>query len=222
LTDVMRAPLRSAAALSLLALAAAAQAQVQLGGVMGNKALLVIDGQTQMLGVGDTARGVRLVSIAGDSARIELQGKPLDLRVGGSPLVLGGGGAPGTAGSSAREIVIPAGDGGHFFMNGTINGHSVRFMVDTGATLIAVGQAEAARIGLDLHKGQLGQGSTANGVTPMVMLTLDSVRMGEVELYNVAAAVTPANMPYVLLGNSFLNRFRIQRDNEVMRLVKRY
>jgi aspartyl protease family protein len=46
--------------------------------------------------------------------------------------------------------------------------------------------------------------------------------MGEVELYNVAAAVTPANMPYVLLGNSFLNRFRIQRDNEVMRLVRRY
>jgi aspartyl protease family protein len=198
--------------------------QIQLGGVMGSKALFVIDGQSQMIAVGESARGVRLVSLNGDKAKVELQGKIVELRVGGSPAVVGGGiGASGGGpGGNTREIVIPVGDGGHYFMNGTINGRSVRFMVDTGATMVAMSAADATRIGLDLRKGQLGFGSTANGVTQMMAITLDSVRVSEVELYNVAAVVTPANMPYVLLGNSFLSRFRIQRDGDVMRLTRRY
>jgi aspartyl protease family protein len=195
--------------------------QIQLGGVMGSKALLVIDGQTQMLAVGDTARGVRLVALSGDTARIEHQGKTVDLRIGGSPLVLGGG-AGGGPGGNTREIVIPVGSGGHYMVNGTINGHAVRFMVDTGATTIAMGRADAVRIGLDPRKGQIGYASTANGMAPMLSIALDSVRIGEVELYNIAAAVTATDMPYVLLGNSYLSRFQIQQNNEVMRLVRRY
>ncbi|MEY2688933.1 MAG: hypothetical protein RL375_3131 [Pseudomonadota bacterium] len=236
----MRPPARhAAAALLMVAIAVAVQPacaqpanspdgsprtpQIQLGGVMGSKALFVIDGQSQMIAVGESARGVRLVSLNGDKAKVELQGKFVELRVGGSPVVVGGGiGASGGAGGNTREIVIPVGDGGHYFMNGTINGHAVRFMVDTGATTVAMGRADAARIGLDLRKGQLGLSSTANGTTQVMGMTLDSVRVGEVELYNVAAVVTPANMPYVLLGNSFLSRFQIQHNNEVMRLTRRY
>jgi aspartyl protease family protein len=198
--------------------------QIQLGGVMGSKALFVIDGQSQMIAVGEAARGVRLVSLNGDAAKVELQGKLVELRVGGSPVVVGGGiGASGGGpGGNTREIVIPVGDGGHYFMNGTINGHAVRFMVDTGATTIAMSRADAARIGLDARKGQLGMMGTANGMTQVMSFTLDSVRIGEVELYNVAAVVMPANMPFVLLGNSFLSRFQIQHNNEVMRLTRRY
>ncbi|MFM2067270.1 MAG: hypothetical protein RLZZ584_2179 [Pseudomonadota bacterium] len=199
--------------------------QIHLGGVMGSKALLVIDGQTQMLAVGDTARGVRLVALSGDIAKIEHQGRTIELRVGGSPLVLGGGGGGGGRsgpGGNTREIVIPVGSGGHYFVNGTINGHAVRFMVDTGATTIAMGRADAARIGLDPRKGQIGYTSTANGMAPVVALSLDSVRIGEVELYNIDAVVLPGGMPYVLLGNSYLSRFQIQHNNEVMRLVRRY
>lgn len=198
--------------------------QVQLGGVMGNKALFVIDGQSQMIAVGDTARGVRLVSLNGDAAKVEVQGKFVELRVGGSPVVVGGGiGASGGGpGSNTREIVIPVGSGGHYLVNGTINGHAVRFMVDTGATTIAMGQADAARIRLDARKGKFGYGGTANGVTQMLAISLDSVRIGEVELYNIDAVVLPSNMPYVLLGNSFLSRFQIQQNNEVMRLTRRY
>lgn len=197
--------------------------QIQLGGVMGSKALFVIDGQSQMIAVGEAARGVRLLSLNGDTAKVELQGKAMELRVGGSPLVLGAGaGAGGGPGGNTREIVIPVGDGGHYVMNGTINGRTVRFMVDTGATMVAMSAADAARIGLDLRKGRLGYGSTANGVAQMMSVTLDSVRVGEVELYNVAAVVTPSDMPFVLLGNSFLSRFQIQRDGDVMRLTRRY
>jgi aspartyl protease family protein len=97
----------------------------------------------------------------------------------------------------------------------------VSFLVDTGATSIAMSQAEAVRIGLDLRNGQRGMASTANGLVPVVGVTLTTVRVGDVEVANVQAVVMPAQMPHVLLGNSFLTRFSMRRDNDVMRLELR-
>ena len=218
----MRRRLVAAAALSL-ATASRAQAQpapaVQLAGTMGGKkALLVIDGQPQMLAVGDAARGIRLLALQGDTAEIERGGARLSLRVGGSPVTLGAG-APKFG--SAREIVLAAGPGGHFITGGAINGQPVSFMVDTGATRVALSQAEATRLRLDLRSGQPGLSSTANGTVPVVMVTLSSVRLGEIEVANVPAVVMPAQMPHVLLGNSFLTRFQMRRDNDEMRLLFR-
>lgn len=188
---------------------------VQLAGVMGGKALLVIDGQTQMLAVGGTARGIRLLSLQGDTAEVEHGGTRLSLRVGGSPAVVGTA-APRPSGT--REIVLTAGPGGHFVTAGAINGQSVMFMVDTGATMVALSQAEATRLRLDLRNGQRGLSSTANGTVPVVMVTLSSVRLGEIEVANVQAVVMPAQMEHILLGNSFLTRFQMRRENDVMRL----
>ncbi|MBL8333640.1 MAG: TIGR02281 family clan AA aspartic protease [Rubrivivax sp.] len=193
-------------------------AQVQLGGLMGGKAMLVIDGQPQMLAVGQSAKGVRLVSLQGDSAQVEVEGRVQTLRVGGSPVALDGG-APRTA--NPREIVLTAGPGGHFVTMGSINGRTVNFMVDTGATTVAISQADAARIGIDLKKGQPGMSSTANGMVPVLGVVLDRVRVGGVEVANVQGTVMPVGMPYVLLGNSFLTRFQMQRENDVMRLQLR-
>jgi len=197
-------------------LAAPAQ-NVSLAGQMGNKALLVIDGQTQTLAVGDSARGVRLVQLQGETAVVERGGVQSTLRVGGAPARLAGG----VAISAAREIVIPVGPGGHFVTTGAINGRAVQFMVDTGATLVALGQAEADRIGLDYRSGQRVQTHTANGSAPGYLVTLTSIRVGEVEIANVGAVVVPAPMPLVLLGNSFLSRMQMRRDNDVMRLEVR-
>jgi aspartyl protease family protein len=189
--------------------------QVQLAGVMGGKALLVIDGQTQMLAVGSAARGIKLLAVQGDTAEVERGGTRLNLRVGGSPAVVGTA-APKAGG--AREIVLTAGPGGHFVTGGAINGQAVMFMVDTGATLVAMSQAEATRLRLDLRNAQRGMSSTANGTVPVVMVTLSSVRVGEVEVANVQAVVMPAQMEHILLGNSFLTRFQMRRENDVMRL----
>lgn len=214
-----------AAVVGVLALPALAQTappvlpRVQLGGVMGGKALLVIDGQPQMLAVGASAGGVRLVSLQGDAAQVDIGGRMLALRVGGTPVALVGG-SPSRA-TAAREIVLTAGPGGHFVTGGSINGQAVSFLVDTGATTIAMSQSDAARIGLDLRSGQRGLSNTANGTVPVVMLTLTSVRVGEVEVTNVPAVVMPAQMPHVLLGNSFLSRFQMRRENDVMRLEYR-
>ncbi|MDE2297202.1 MAG: retroviral-like aspartic protease family protein, partial [Burkholderiales bacterium] len=103
-----------------------------------------------------------------------------------------------------------------------INGQAVRFLVDTGATLVSMGAAEAERLGLDYRKGQRGVSNTANGQIVAYRVSLASVRVGDVTLYNVDALVGQQPMDYVLLGNSFLTRFQMKRENETMTLVKRF
>jgi len=209
-----------AALLTLLALltsASVALAQsVSLGGLMGQKALLVVDGQTQVLAVGDSARGVKLLKLQDGEALVESGGVQRTLRVGGAPARLAGGG--GAAPGGGREIVIPASGGGHFVTTGAINGRAMQFMVDTGATLVALSQIDADRLGLDYRSGPRTLIQTANGSVQAHLVTLTTLRIGSVEVNNVNAIVIPAAMPMVLLGNSFLNRFQMRRDNDVMRL----
>ena len=208
-----------ALALSWLLLAAASvQAQsVSLAGRMGERALIVVNGQAMTVAVGATAGGVRLLRWAGDEAEVEVAGAKSRLRVGGTPAQIGAARAP----SAAREIVMTASSGGHFTPTGAINGQAVRFVVDTGATLVAMGQDEAARLNLDLSSARTGMSQTANGPVPVRIVVLDRVRVGEVEINNVGAVVLPQPMPFILLGNSFLSRFQMRRDNDVMRLELR-
>jgi aspartyl protease family protein len=211
----MRPSLALALALGLALLAAGAQAQsVALAGRMGERALLIVNGQPHTLAVGASAGGVKLLRWAGEQAEVDTASGRLLLRVGGTPAQIGAA-APTAA---AREIVMSVGPGGHFTPQGAINGRPVRFMVDTGATLVALGRAEAERLGLDLANAQQGVTQTANGPVRVHVVVLDRVRVGEVEITNVGAVVTPQGMPYVLLGNSFLGRFQMQRVNDVMRL----
>ena len=79
----------------------------------------------------------------------------------------------------------------------------------------------AGRMGIDYRSGERAWSQTANGAIPIYRVTLSSVRIGEVELANVGAAIVPAPMPGILLGNSALSRFQMRRDNDVMRLTVR-
>jgi aspartyl protease family protein len=202
-------------ALMLGASVAAAQG-VALSGTMGTRALLIIDGQPQMVAPGQSARGVKLLEVQGEQARIERDGQIFVLRVGAAPVSVGAPPRP-----QGSEIVVPMGQGGHFFAAGAINGRAVRFMVDTGATLVAMSRSEADRIGLDYRNADSGTVNTAGGPVQAFRINLVSVRVGEVELNNVDAVVTASAMPYVLLGNSFLSRFQMRRDNDIMRLELR-
>jgi len=92
-------------------------------------------------------------------------------------------------------------------------------LADAGIALSAV---DAQRIGLDYSKGQLVQMRTANGNAAGYRLRLQSVRVGDVEVYDIDAIVSQQPMPFVLLGNSFLNRFSMRRDADEMILEKRY
>ena len=212
--------LRLAALLALACVAGGANAQsVSLQGSMGaSKALLMIDGQPQMLSVGASARGVTLHRLGDGEAEVDVAGQRRLLRLGAAPSRIGAGGA---AAGSGNAIVLPVASGGHFNAAGSINGRMVNFVVDTGATYVALGQAEANRIGLDWKRGRPGLSQTANGTVPVYTVNLTAVRVGDVEIANVAAVVVPSDMPMVLLGNSFLNRFNMRRDNDVMRLEKK-
>jgi len=199
--------------------AAGAIAQtVSLGGSFGRNALLVIDGKARNVGVGSTVEGVRLVSVSGNEAVVEIKGQRVALQLGGAQVNLGTkAGAEG-----GGTIVLTTESGGHFLADGTINGRGVRFMVDTGATMVSMSQAEAERIGLDYKSGQRSFVGTANGMVPAWRVSLTSVRVGDVTVYNVDATVLPAAMPVVLLGNSFLGRFQMKRENDRMTLNKRF
>ena len=205
-----------AALLPCLCGASVAQS-VQFAGSMGTKALLVIDGQARTMAVGESHAGVKLLSVTDGVAQVERNGSVSALRLGAAPVALAGA----ARANAGREIVVTAGMGGHFVTPGSINGRAVQFMVDTGATSVAISQAEAERVGLDWRGGKRALSSTANGAVPVHLLTLNSVRVGEVEVANVSAVVVPAQMPYVLLGNSFLTRFQMRRENDVMRLELR-
>jgi aspartyl protease family protein len=193
--------------------------QVALSGVSGQKALLVIDGAApKFVSPGQVHQGVRLVSLDGDSATVEVNGQRQTLQVGGAPVSVG----KGRAGGGGQRIVMTADPSGHFLPDGQINGKTVKFMVDTGATTVALGAAEARRINLKFDHGRRIQMSTANGVSNGYLIRLESVRVGDVVAYDVDAVVSPQPMPFVLLGNSFLNRFQMQKTNDQLTLEKRY
>jgi aspartyl protease family protein len=206
-----------AVTLALAAGAAAAQS-VALQGMLGSKALLIVDGSApKTVAPGETHMGVKVLSTLGDQATVEINGKRHTLRVGDAPASVGK-----ASTSRGSKIVLTAGSGGHFTTQGAINGKAVRFMVDTGATSVAMGAAEAERLGIDYRKGRLGRGSTANGHVNMYLVTLASVRIGDVEVYDVEAAVLPGGMSEILLGNSFLTRFQMTRHNDQLVLERRY
>ena len=193
---------------------------VALSGMLGSKALLVVDGGApKALTAGESHRGVTLVSTQGDTAVIDIGGKRQNLRVGEAPVSVGAGSAAGTSGS---RIVLSADSGGHFMVQGQINGKATTMVVDTGATGVVIAESEAKRMGLKYSTGLPMKVSTANGVVPAWYMKISTIRVGDVVAYDVDGVVTTGSMPYVLLGNSFLSRFQMTRTNDQMVLEKRY
>lgn len=207
--------------LSLVALALFAShafaAEVTLVGLIGAKAIVVIDGGApRTLAPGQkTAEGVVLLGTEKDAASFEIEGKKRTLRMGQ---------AYSAATRAGRQNATLSADArGHFVTTGSINGGSVRFLVDTGATLVALPASDARRLGINYLQGQRGQVQTANGVAVAYRVKLDTVRIGDIEVNNVDAVVSESDtMGVTLLGMSFLNRMEMKRDGQSMTLTKRY
>ena len=214
-------PARALLAAACLLFAHGAWGQsVAINGVLGSKALLIVDGGfPKAVAVGDTYKGVKVLAIQGEQVTLDLGGKRQTLRVGDAPASVGKGAGEQLSGA---RVVLTAGPGGHFMSEGQINGRVVQFMVDTGATTVAMSVSDAKRIGINYQNGQTVQMNTANGVSQGWRITLDSVRLGDVLVTGVDAIVSPSPMPYVLLGNSFLSRFQMNRNNDQMVLERRF
>lgn len=212
---------RPAVALALVMLAAPVWSQqVALGGLSGNKALLIIDGAPpRFVAPGQSVQGVKLLSASADEAVVEVDGRRQVLRLGAAPAA---GAAPAGPAEGGRRLVLTADSRGHFVPAGQINGRAVQFIVDTGATQVSLGESEAQRLGISTQGAPRVNLGTANGVVVGHRVKLDSVRVGELLVYGVDAVVLPQPLPYVLLGNSFLNRFQMQRTNDQLVLERRF
>ena len=190
---------------------------VGLAGLFPGKALLTINGGPPRIVLINvrTDEGVTVLSVEGETATLDIDGKKRVLRVGQNVASQSSGSGPATA-------VLSADSRGHFVTTGNVNGTSIRFLVDTGASMISLGAADARRIGIDASKGQVGYTQTANGVTQVTLVKLNAVRVGDIVLNNVDATVHQHDLPIALLGMSFLNRMEMQRNGDTMTLKKRY
>jgi len=203
--------------LTALATPAAIAAEVTLVGVFGDKAaVLAIDGGApRTVKVGQKLGDLTVIAVEKDRATIEAGGKR---RV----LVRGQTYSTSASGADRQSVTLSAGAGGHFMVDGQINGGAIRFMVDTGATAIAIPASDANRLRIDYRKGRPGTTQTASGPTAMYIVRLDRVRIGAIELQNIDAIVIEQGLTVALLGNTFLNRMEMRREGQTMTLTRRF
>lgn len=189
---------------------------VGLAGLFPGKAVLIIDGGApRTVAVGAKVAGVRLLAVSADSATVEISGRRQRLTIGQHAHAGGDGGV-------AQSASLTADGRGHFLTTGTINGATVRFMVDTGATSVALGASDARRANISTANARPIMVQTANGVTQAWQVTLGTVRVGDVTLSQVEGMVHQHDLPVALLGMSFLNRMEMKRDGQTLTLRKRY
>jgi len=194
--------------------------QVVLQGILGSKALLLVDGQRQLLSVRDAAtQGVRVLRISAEHVDVEIDGKRRRLRLGDHYSVTGRYKA-----RSAVEVAIPKDKRGMYSTVGSINGLPVPFLVDTGASTIAMNAQQARRLAIDFRvTGEPTFVGTASGVSKAYRVRLDKVTIGGISQRNVPAVVIDGQFPVqTLLGMSFLGRLEIQRDGSILRLKQKF
>jgi len=197
-----------------------AQTSVNVVGLFAGKAVVMINGGSPLtLSVGQTKKDVKLISANSRQAVFLIEGKRKTLRMGQAATVAGAGG-----GSQASQAVkLFAAPSGHFFGEMTVNHKRLRYVVDTGATSVAMSSFDAKRAGVDYLKGVKGRSSTANGIVTTYRIKLNTLKLDGITLHNVDASVIEGGFPeVVLLGMTALNRMKMERANGVLTLTKKY
>ena len=212
----MRLPTRYLLAIAAAAPLTAAATDVTVIGLFPNMAVVTIDrGSPKTLKVGEkTPEGVVLVSVGNGSAVLEVDGKRQTLEMGQHFET--------ASMTGSRTSVTLAQDGyGHYRTEAYVNGLRVRFLVDTGATLVSLPVAEAQRLGINYLQGTPGYSQLADGRRVVsYRVSLESVTVGDITLYNIDGVVQGGGEP--LLGMSFLSRTEMRNDGQRMVLTKRY
>jgi len=201
-------------ALLLLAGLADAASQVRVVGLFPGAAVISVDGQRKLVKVGQTGPGgVVVVSADSRGAVLRVDGVERSYSLSREY-------SDGFAEAEKKQLSIAKGAGGHYWIAGSINGQAVQFLVDTGATSIALNDGHARRLGIDYRViGRPLQVSTASGTVRGWQVSLDRVKVGELEVLGVEAVVLEGGSPAdSLLGMSFLNRvgWRVEQDMLVL------
>ncbi len=203
--------------LGLFSLPLAAVEEITVLALFADRAMLRIDGSQRLMKVGQQSpEGVTLIAADSQQATIEVDGLQRQLKLGShisSHFV-----AP-----KVKTVQIWPDSRGMYSVNGTINGHSIGFLVDTGANTIALNGDDAKRLNIDYKaKGQKVMGETASGRSWVYLLTLDTVSVGQIKLSDVEAIVFDGAHPSrALLGLTFLNRINMRRDDSMLTLEQK-
>ncbi|ODU89844.1 MAG: aspartyl protease [Thiobacillus sp. 65-69] len=188
---------------------------VSVVGLFKDKAIVSIDGgKPRTLSAGQTLQGVKLLAADSGSATLDVNGTRRTLGMGQS--------FAGGASDTRQSVSLTADGRGHFTAAGSVNGYPVTFLVDTGATSVAINAAEARRLGVDYTAGQAVGVQTAAGLVKAWRVTLNTVKVGGISVNQVEGLVVETGLSIPLLGMSFLNRMEMKRDGQTMTLTQRY
>jgi len=184
-----------------------------------DRAIVMIDGKQRLLRTGDRSpEGVKLVSADSVAAVFEYHGRTLERQLDGRVH------AAVELPKGHDDVVIFRDGWGMFMTVGSINGLPVKFLVDTGASSVAMNSAQARRLGIDFRvQGEATYVSTASDVTKAYKLKLDVVKVGSIQLRNVTAVVMDGAQPTeVLLGMSFLGHLEMINKGNKLVLRRKY
>ena len=204
--------------LSLFCTEAYAIDKVEVQGLFSNRAVLSIDGTMRMLKVGEVSpEGVILISADSNAAVLEIDGARKEYALGNTVSTQF------TERTERKERLHRDPSSGMYFAHGRINGQPVKFMVDTGATSIAMSTSQAEQLGIRYKLiGSPTRVRTASGDANAYSVNLKTVRVGEISQSNIEALVVEGKPDGpILLGMSFLGRLGVEQTRTVMTLIQK-
>lgn len=195
-----------------------AETQVNVVGLFSNKAVVMINGgKPKTLSVGQTSEGVKLIAADSKAATLQIEGKTKQLGMGQAASVAG------STADISPSVTLYADKQGHFISDCQINGASLKFLLDTGATTVALNSGDAKYANIDYKRGEPVQVGTANGVVTAYHVTIANLKIGGITLSQVEGSVLEGGSPsIVLLGMSALNRLDMKRQDIALTLTKKY
>ncbi|HSI37535.1 MAG TPA: TIGR02281 family clan AA aspartic protease [Methylotenera sp.] len=195
-----------------------ADTQVNIVGLFSNKAVVMINGgKPKTLSVGQTSEGVKLLAADSKAATLQIEGKTKQLGMGQAASV------GGAASNSVQSATLYADSRGHYFSDCQINGVTLKFVLDTGATSVALNSGDAKFANIDWKRGEPHLVNTANGVVTAYRVTIATLKIGGITLNQVEGSVQEGGSPsVVLLGMSALNRLEMKRQDIALTLTKKY
>lgn len=191
--------------------------KLEVQGLFSNKVVLMVDGKRHVIAVGETSpEGVKVISENSRGAVLEVDGKQEQYNLGSSVSTT-------FAKRKSQKETIFINSGGMYMTFGNINGRTVRFLVDTGASAISMNTEQAKKLGIRYDKIGVPSGvSTASGFVDAYRIRLKSVSVGRITETNVEAFVIDGNHPGpILLGMTFLGRLSVEHSGNSMTLLQK-
>ncbi len=195
---------------------------ITINGLFKDKVIVTIDGKQQILKKNKlTPEGVKLIKSNSKEATIEIDGISkvftLDEKIGNTFKTTSDDEKP----YSFKKSVTIKGDAmGMYKTSGQINGKTVEFLVDTGATLVSMSSGLAEQLKIKYEKGKKVQMMTAKGPSIAYVVELNKVKVGDIELYNITGSVSDDMTGRALLGMSFLGKLNMKREGKYLVLEK--